>query len=173
VSRCGAQGAVQSLVRWKNQRWIGANVVADFASNLAARRALAAPTAFSATSTATPASAKVAGSAGAVARRCRRRGFQFFTGCGAKFTRLRFIIIYCEPPPPRRCATRLGHRTIGRDRFIQVFILLFQIHEIGDVQKGVAFQSNVHKGRLHAWQHARDPAFINRAAKVYSFSRSR
>ncbi len=55
------------------------------------------------------------------------------------------------------------HRTIGRDCFIQVLVLLFQIHEIGNVQKGVAFQPNIDKGRLHAWQHARYSALINRA----------
>jgi hypothetical protein len=65
---------------------------------------------------------------------------------------------------PRTIArTRIVSRTIGRDGFIQVFILLLQIHEVRDVQERVAFQPDVNKGRLHAWQHARYPAFINRA----------
>ena len=59
--------------------------------------------------------------------------------------------------------TRLAYRTIGRNGFIQVLILLLQIHEIGDVEKRVALQSNVNKGRLHAWQHAGYTAFINRS----------
>jgi hypothetical protein len=52
---------------------------------------------------------------------------------------------------------------VRRNRLIQIFILLFKIHEIGDVEKRVAFQPDIHKSRLHAWQHARHTAFINRS----------
>ena len=41
--------------------------------------------------------------------------------------------------------------------------LLF--HEVGDVQKGVAFQADIHKCRLHAGQHARYAPVIDGAGE--------
>src|SRR5208282_1039146 len=143
---------------------------ADFASNFDALRTVASICTrstpyFSTTSAASAASAKVARSASAAARRFRSSRFRLFplARYAAGFGKLPFIIrrwSTCFYTGPR---TNLAHWTIRRNGFIQVLVRLFQIHEIGDVQKRVAFQSNVHKGRLHAWQHARHPALINRA----------
>jgi len=47
------------------------------------------------------------------------------------------------------------------DSFIQILVLLFQIHKIGNVQEGIAFQSNVDECRLHAGKHARHTAFVD------------
>src|SRR6185312_3727305 len=41
---------------------------------------------------------------------------------------------------------------------IDVFVLF---EEIGHIEKRVALQAKVDKRRLHAWKHARYPAFIN------------
>ena len=56
---------------------------------------------------------------------------------------------------------RVIYRPIGRDGFVQILILLFQIHKVGDIEEGVALQANIYESRLHAWQHARHTAFIN------------
>jgi hypothetical protein len=41
---------------------------------------------------------------------------------------------------------------------IQLFNLL---HEVADVQEGIAIEANFHKGGLHAGQHARNFAFVD------------
>ena len=46
----------------------------------------------------------------------------------------------------------------GRD---DVIVLLEIFEEIADVEKRVAIEADIHKGRLHAGQHARDAAFVN------------
>jgi phytoene/squalene synthetase len=46
----------------------------------------------------------------------------------------------------------------GRDDVIQLFNFF---HEVADVQEGVAIEANFHEGRLHAWQHARNFAFVD------------
>jgi hypothetical protein len=61
----------------------------------------------------------------------------------------------------QRARTSFANRTIRRN-FVQILILLLQIHEIGNVQKSVPLQPYVYESRLHAWQHARYPALINR-----------
>ena len=60
-------------------------------------------------------------------------------------------------------ASAVLHRAIRRDGLIQIFVLLFEVHEIGDVEERVAFQSDIDKGRLHAGQHARYTALVNRS----------
>ncbi len=41
-------------------------------------------------------------------------------------------------------------------------VVLFQVfQEIADVQEGVAVESDIHKGRLHAGQHACNPSFVD------------
>ncbi len=52
----------------------------------------------------------------------------------------------------------LGFVLNGRDDVIQLFNLL---HEVADVQEGVAIEANFHEGRLHAWQHACNFAFVD------------
>ena len=42
-------------------------------------------------------------------------------------------------------------------------VLFVVFEEIGDVQERVALQADVDKGRLHARQHARNPAFMDAA----------
>ena len=42
-----------------------------------------------------------------------------------------------------------------------VIVVLEIFEEIADVEKGVAIESDVHKSRLHAGQHACDAAFVN------------
>ena len=44
------------------------------------------------------------------------------------------------------------------DDVVQLFNLF---HEVADVQEGVAIEANLHKGRLHAWQHACNFAFVD------------
>jgi hypothetical protein len=46
----------------------------------------------------------------------------------------------------------------GRD---DVIVLLEIFEEIADVEKCVAIEADIHKGRLHAGQHARDATFVN------------
>jgi hypothetical protein len=52
----------------------------------------------------------------------------------------------------------LGFVLDGGDDVVQLFDLF---HEVADVQEGVAIEANLHKGRLHAWQHARYFAFVD------------
>jgi hypothetical protein len=41
-------------------------------------------------------------------------------------------------------------------------VVIFEIfEEIADVKEGVAIEANIHKGRLHAGQHARNTAFVD------------
>jgi hypothetical protein len=50
----------------------------------------------------------------------------------------------------------------GGNRFVEILILLLQIHKIGDVQESIAFQANIHERRLHSRQNACHTAFVNR-----------
>ena len=140
--------------------------VCGCASNFAAvgTRTRATPNLSAASATAA-ASAKVTRTARGAARRFPGSRFRLFplAPCAAGFGKLSVTVHGFGTRFQTVARTRLRHRTIRRDRFIQVFVLLFQIHEIGDVQEGVAFQPDVHKGRLHAGQHARHSALINRA----------
>ena len=52
----------------------------------------------------------------------------------------------------------LGFVLNSRDDVVQLFNLF---HEVADVQEGIAIEANLHKGRLHAWQHARNFAFVD------------
>src|SRR5271156_6522602 len=52
----------------------------------------------------------------------------------------------------------LGFLFDGGDDVVEV-LDVFQ--EIADVEEGVAIEANLHKGRLHAWQHPRDFAFVD------------
>src|SRR5258706_14637279 len=145
-----------------------AHFATRFASNVAAicARAASAPdSGFYATTATTTTSTEVARSNRGVARHVRRGRFRGFALAryASGFGKLPFTMNRRPTCFQTEARSRLRHRTIRRDRFIQVLVLLFQIHEVGDVQKRVAFQSDIHKGRLHAWQHARYPALVNRA----------
>src|SRR5260221_5695869 len=145
-----------------------AHFATRFASNVAAicARAASAPVSgFSATTATATTSTEVARSNRGVARHVRRGRFRGFALAryASGFGKLPFTMNRRPTCFQTEARSRLRHRTIRRDRFIQVLVLLFQIHEVGDVQKRVAFQSDIHKGRLHAWQHARYPALVNRA----------
>jgi hypothetical protein len=59
--------------------------------------------------------------------------------------------------------TPFRNRSTGGDRLVQVLVLLLQIHKVGNVQEGVAFESNIDECRLHARQHARYTAFVDGA----------
>jgi hypothetical protein len=48
----------------------------------------------------------------------------------------------------------------GRDDLV---VLLDSFEEVADVEEGVAIEADIHKGRLHAGQHASDTAFVNAA----------
>jgi hypothetical protein len=52
----------------------------------------------------------------------------------------------------------LGFLLYGGDNVVE-FLDVFQ--EIADVEEGVAIEANLHKGGLHAWQHARHFAFVD------------
>jgi hypothetical protein len=43
--------------------------------------------------------------------------------------------------------------------------MLFQLHEVGNVEEGVAFQADVDESRLHAWKNAGYAAFVNGSCK--------
>src|ERR1700674_2353011 len=171
--------AVKAVVPWFHTRFVPrftpcfasgftAYFVSRFASNFAALWTCptSAPVSgFATPSATTTASAKIARSARGVAGRFRRSCFRLFplARYAPGFGKLPFTINRWTGRFQPGARAHLSRRTIRRDRFIQVFVLLFEIHEVGDVQKRVAFQPNVHKGRLHAWQHARYSALINRA----------
>ena len=47
---------------------------------------------------------------------------------------------------------------------VDYVIVIFQIfEEVADIQEGVAIQTDIDEGRLHAGQHARDAAFVDAA----------
>src|SRR5579862_3367462 len=136
----------------------GSNLSSSFWTTLAPLWTLATST------TAASPSAKVARTTGSVTNsiargvgRCRRRLFPFTLRPGKLSIAIRWNTSLQPVARTRLC------RTIRRNGFVQVFILLFEIHEIGNVQEGVAFESNVDKCRLHARQHACHSAFIDRA----------
>ena len=56
------------------------------------------------------------------------------------------------------------HRA-GRNRFLIAVAGIFQFQKVGDIQKGIALQTNIHKRRLHAGQHARHAPFVNRTGQ--------
>ena len=43
----------------------------------------------------------------------------------------------------------------------QIVVVLFQFHEVGNVEEGVALQADVDKGRLHAGKDAGYAAFVD------------
>ena len=144
---------------------LAVSFVAWFTANLATVGTRPASD-LSTTSASAAASAKIAGCARAsdATRRLRRSRFRLFLARHASgIGELHFAIEGWTTRFQTVARTRLGHRTIRRDGFIQILVLLFQIHEIGDVKEGVAFQPNVDEGGLHAWQHACYSALINRA----------
>ena len=49
----------------------------------------------------------------------------------------------------------------SRWNLLDVFVLALQFHEIGDVEKGIALQSDIHERGLHSWQHPGDSSFVN------------
>ncbi|PYX40763.1 MAG: hypothetical protein DMG81_05225 [Acidobacteria bacterium] len=57
----------------------------------------------------------------------------------------------------------LQRRPVRGDDVGEILVLFFQIHEIGNVQEGVAFQANVDEGGLHPGKHAGDAPFVDRA----------
>src|ERR1019366_4479646 len=79
--------------------------------------------------------AKVARNARGVAKCFRRSRFRLFslTLCASGFGKLPVTINRWTAHFRAGVRTRLHHRTICRDRFIQILVLLLQIHEIGDV----------------------------------------
>ncbi len=58
-------------------------------------------------------------------------------------------------------ALRLHFLYFVFDGFDDVINFLDLFEEIADVQEGVAIEADIHKGRLHARQHARHAAFVN------------
>lgn len=67
----------------------------------------------------------------------------------------------CFRPLRQRGGRRLRRRK-GRFRMGARGFVLFQVFEyVADVQEGVAVQADVHEGRLHAREHAGDPALVN------------
>jgi hypothetical protein len=43
--------------------------------------------------------------------------------------------------------------------------MLLQLHEVGNVEKGIAFQADVNERRLHARKHAGYAAFVDGSCK--------
>src|ERR1700722_333965 len=116
-----------------------------------------------AASAAAAASTKTARAARATqARRSIRSRLQFRAFVAVSAVSIELSIASSAARFRHRARTSL-HGPIRRNRLIQIFILLFEVHEIGDVQERVAFQSDIDKGRLHAWQHAGHSALIYRA----------
>ena len=67
--------------------------------------------------------------------------------------------------------TQVLDAAIGRDHVGQVVVMLFQLHKVGNVEEGVAFQADIDKRRLHARQNAGDAALIDGACEgVFVFA---
>lgn len=63
----------------------------------------------------------------------------------------------------RRGRRGFNHLLLPRHRdFVKLAFLLFrEFEEIGNVKERVAFQANIHEGRLHARKYPGDAAFVN------------
>jgi hypothetical protein len=71
--------------------------------------------------------------------------------CGFSCGRLRFT--------PRWRLIGLGRREV-RGNFLD-FVLVLEFHEIGNIQEGVAFKTDIHESGLHAGKNAGYAAFVD------------
>jgi hypothetical protein len=62
---------------------------------------------------------------------------------------------------PRRLHAHILHAAIRRHDVGHILVVLFQLHKVGNIEEGVAFQANVNKGRLHAGQYAGYAPFVD------------
>jgi len=62
---------------------------------------------------------------------------------------------------PSWLLTQVRHAAGRRDDVGQIVVVLFQLHEVGDVEEGVALQADVDEGRLHAGKDASDATFVD------------
>ena len=63
-----------------------------------------------------------------------------------------------------RLRAHILHAAASRDGIRQIVVVLFQIHEVGDVEKRITLQSDVDECRLHAGKHAGDFPFVDGAS---------
>src|SRR5262249_20371094 len=123
---------------------------------------------------AAPASAPLARATAIFFRRTALRGFCAWRGfaCGglAPFISLRLFSRRYEFIGLKRALVTLGrlvrpwrfnHPASGNNLVQSIDILFFFKQKIRNVEEGITFQTNIDEGRLHARQHARDPAFVD------------
>ena len=100
-------------------------------------------------------------------------GIAFGRGCGRLFAlgfRVRIVFVIGIGAGLRRGhneAVGIRQRRAG-DFYIAefaVFVLVLQVEEVGDVEEGVALEADIHEGRLHAGQNARDAALVDGAGQ--------
>jgi hypothetical protein len=63
------------------------------------------------------------------------------------------------------CRALRAGRAVAGGGSVKLFGVGRLLHEVGDVEEGVALQANLHEGRLHAGKHARDAAVVDGAGE--------
>ena len=89
----------------------------------------------------------------------KRLGLDYIGGVFSGSGRCRFGALRLRATLLR--AAFLQWRAIGGDDFVEILVLVFEVHEIGNVEEGIAFQANVHESGLHAGEHAGDASFVD------------
>ena len=62
-----------------------------------------------------------------------------------------------------RLLAHILNSPIRRHNIGDILVVLFQLHKVGNVEEGVAFQPDVNKGRLHARKDSGYAAFVDGA----------
>jgi len=65
----------------------------------------------------------------------------------------------------RRLRPHIRYPAIGGDDVGNILVVLFQLHKVGDVEEGVAFEADIDEGRLHAGQDAGYATFVDGSGK--------
>src|ERR1019366_6260215 len=103
---------------------------------------------------------------------CRRLDITLDVGLNKFLTRFLLQIAFCSIGrlrsihrnrgfEPRGLLAQVGHVAVGRDYVGQIVVVLFQLHEVGNVEEGIALQADVDEGRLHAREHPGYAAFVD------------
>jgi hypothetical protein len=92
----------------------------------------------------------------------KRLGLDHVRGVFIRRGRRHFGALWLRATLLRRTAL-LQRRAIGGDDFSEVVVLVLKVHEIGNVEEGIAFQANVNESGLHAGKHAGDASFVDGA----------
>src|SRR5438105_3133118 len=88
---------------------------------------------------------------------CAWKAFHFVLGCRGSSCR-------CTLP-------HVLHPAVDWDYVGNVLIVLLQLHEVGNVQEGIALQADVNKSRLHSGEDASYASLIDRSCEgVFIFA---